>query len=117
MAQLLLRSAAIVLVVFGALELRLYIRRAQGNRVKFNGSFPADKPSSVFMFRSQNLDIILRTFGTGVRIWTAYEIVMLLLWANDWCLGQDLRRSRGRWSRLALPFRSRTRRISLPSAG
>lgn len=84
MALLLLRNALIVLVVFGALELRLYIRRKQGNRFKFNGAFPADKPSSVFMFRSQNLDNILRTFGTGVPIWTAYEILMLHLWAIGW---------------------------------
>jgi sterol desaturase/sphingolipid hydroxylase (fatty acid hydroxylase superfamily) len=88
MALLVVRNAAIVLVIFGALELGLYIRRAQGNRFKFNGSFPADKPSSVFMFRSQSLDSVLRTFGTGVPIWTAYEIVMLLLWAID----------RGPWS-------------------
>lgn len=84
MAQLLARNAAIVLVVFGALEVRLYIRRAQGNRFKFNGSFPADKPSPLFLFRSQNLDNILRTFGTGVPIWTAYEVLMLHLWAIGW---------------------------------
>jgi sterol desaturase/sphingolipid hydroxylase (fatty acid hydroxylase superfamily) len=84
MAYLLARNAAIVLLVFGALELRLYIRRAQGNRFKFNGSFPGDKPSSVFMLGSQNIDNILRTFGTGVPIWTAYEILMLHLWAIGW---------------------------------
>jgi sterol desaturase/sphingolipid hydroxylase (fatty acid hydroxylase superfamily) len=84
MALLLARNAAIVLVVFGALELRLYVRRVQGNRFKFNGSFPADKPSPVFLFHSQNLDNILRTFGTGVPIWTAYEILMLHLWAIGW---------------------------------
>jgi len=84
MALLLLRNALIVFVVFGALELRLYIQRKQGNRFKFNGAFPADKPSPVFMFRSQNLDNILRTFGTGVPIWTAYEILMLHLWAIGW---------------------------------
>lgn len=84
MALLLARNAAIVLVVFGALEVRLYIRRAQGNRFKFNGSFPADKPSPLFLFRSQNLDNILRTFGTGVPIWTAYEVLMLHLWAIGW---------------------------------
>lgn len=84
MTYLLGRNAAIVLLVFGALELRLYIRRTQGNRFKFNGSFPGDKPSSVFMFGSQNVDNIVRTFGTGVPIWTAYEILMLHLWAIGW---------------------------------
>jgi sterol desaturase/sphingolipid hydroxylase (fatty acid hydroxylase superfamily) len=84
MALLLARNAAIVLVIFGALELQLYLRRAQGNRFKFNGNFPADKRSPVFLFRSQNLDNVLRTFGTGVPIWTAYEVLMLHLWAIGW---------------------------------
>jgi sterol desaturase/sphingolipid hydroxylase (fatty acid hydroxylase superfamily) len=71
MALVVVRNAAIMLVILGALELRLHIRRAQGNRFKFSGSFPADKPSSVFMFRSLSLDSLLRTSGTGVPIWTA----------------------------------------------
>ena len=41
-ALLLARNACVVLAVFGALELRLYIRRTQGSRFKFNGNFPAD---------------------------------------------------------------------------
>jgi sterol desaturase/sphingolipid hydroxylase (fatty acid hydroxylase superfamily) len=84
MAYLLLRNSAIVLVLYGALELRLYMRRAQGNRFKFNGTFPADKKSDVFLFGSQNLDNAIRSFGTGVPIWTAYEVVMLHLWAIGW---------------------------------
>jgi sterol desaturase/sphingolipid hydroxylase (fatty acid hydroxylase superfamily) len=81
---LLIRNAALVLVLFGALELRLYVRRAQGNRFKFNGSFPADKPSDVFWFKSQAIDNALRTFGTGLPVWTAYEVLMLHLWATGW---------------------------------
>ena len=79
-----LRNSAIVFVLYGAMEVRLYIRRAQGNRFKFNGLFPADKKSDVFMFKSQNIDNFLRSFGTGVPIWTAYEVVMLHLWAIGW---------------------------------
>jgi sterol desaturase/sphingolipid hydroxylase (fatty acid hydroxylase superfamily) len=81
---LLLRNSAVVLMIYGLLELRLYIRRAQGNRFKFNGTFPADKPSDVFMFKSQNIDNIIRCFGTGVPIWTAYEVGMLYAWAHGW---------------------------------
>jgi sterol desaturase/sphingolipid hydroxylase (fatty acid hydroxylase superfamily) len=84
MVFLLARNAAVVLVVFGAFELRLYLLRSQSNRFKFNGTFPADKKSDVFMFRSQNIDNLLRTFGTGVPIWTAYEVLMLHLWAIGW---------------------------------
>ncbi len=83
-AYLLVRNAALVLIVYGLLELRLYVRRAQGNHFKYNGTFPADKPSDVFLFKSQKIDNIIRSFGTGVPIWTAYEVGMLYAWANGW---------------------------------
>jgi sterol desaturase/sphingolipid hydroxylase (fatty acid hydroxylase superfamily) len=81
---LLLRNSALVLVLYGALELRLYIKRSQGNRYKFNGKFPSEQPSTVFMFKSQNIDNAIRTFGTGLPIWTAYEVLMLWAWANGY---------------------------------
>jgi sterol desaturase/sphingolipid hydroxylase (fatty acid hydroxylase superfamily) len=83
-AYLLVRNSILVLVIYGLLELRLYVRRAQGNHFKYNGSFPADKPSDVFLFKSQNIDNIIRCFGTGVPIWTAYEVGMLYAWAHGW---------------------------------
>ena len=83
-AFILVRNAAMVFLLYGALELRLYIRRAQGNRFKFNALFPADKKSDVFMFKSQNIDNMIRCFGTGVPIWTAYEVGMLYAWAHGW---------------------------------
>ncbi|MGV8988715.1 MAG: hypothetical protein ACOH2H_20840 [Cypionkella sp.] len=79
-----LRNSAQVFVLYGLMELRLYIGRAQGNRFKFNGLLPADKKSDVFWFGSQNIDNALRTFGTGVPIWKAHEVVMLHLWAIGW---------------------------------
>jgi sterol desaturase/sphingolipid hydroxylase (fatty acid hydroxylase superfamily) len=81
-AYLLLRNSALVLIVYGLLELRLYLKRAQGMHFKYNGKFPADQPSKVFMFKSQNIDNIIRTFATGVPIWTAYEILGLWAYAN-----------------------------------
>src|SRR5579862_6917 len=66
-------NALTVLIVYGALELRLYVKRAQGGRFKFNGLWPSERPSDVFMFRSQNVDNIIRTFATGVPVWTAYQ--------------------------------------------
>lgn len=85
-AFIILRNAALVFLFYGALELRLYIRCAQGNRFKFNGLFPADKKSDVFLFKNQNIDNILRSFGTGVPIWTAYEVDALCLGAWFWPL-------------------------------
>ena len=81
---LLLRNSAIVLLFYGALELRLYIKRQQGTLFKYNGKFPSEHPSDAFMFKSQNIDNIIRTFGTGVPIWTGYEVLMLWAWANGW---------------------------------
>jgi len=78
------RNSAIVILFYGALELRLYVKRRQGTHFKYNGKFPSEHPSDVFMFKSQNVDNIIRTFGTGLPIWTAYEVGMLWAWANGW---------------------------------
>ena len=79
---LLVRNSVLILLIYGALELRLYVKRRQGTRFKYNGNFPADQPSDVFMFRSQNIDNIVRSFGSGLPIWTAYEVLLLWSWAN-----------------------------------
>lgn len=82
-AYLLFRNAALIFALYGVLELRLYIKRSQGNQFKYNARFPADQPSEVFWFRSQWIDNALRTFLSGVPIWTAYEVILLWSWAND----------------------------------
>jgi sterol desaturase/sphingolipid hydroxylase (fatty acid hydroxylase superfamily) len=81
---LLVRNMLAVFLFYGALEFRLYVRRAQGKRFKFNGRWPSESPSAVFMFRSQNIDNIIRTFTCGLPIWTAYEVLILWAWANGW---------------------------------
>ena len=82
--KLLVANAVAVFVWYFAFELHLYIRRAQGNRFKYNGKFPADTPSDVFWFKSQNLDNFLRGFLSGVPIWTASQVVVLWAFANGW---------------------------------
>lgn len=71
-----------VFVFYGAVEFRLYVRRAQENRFKYNAKFPADQKNGAFLFNSQNIDGMIRGFGTGVPIWTAYEVIVLWLFAN-----------------------------------
>jgi len=78
------RNALFVLLIFGGFELRLYVQRRQDHRFKYNPAFPADKSSKVFIFGRQGPDNALRTFGTGVPIWSAYEILILHAWANGW---------------------------------
>ena len=79
-----LRNCAVVLLVYGALELRLYIKRSQGTLFKYNGKWPSDNKSDMFMFKSQNLDNMIRTFASGLPIWTAYEVLILWCYANGW---------------------------------
>lgn len=65
-------------------ELPLYIRRRQANRFKYNHKFPAEQPSDVFWFKSQNTDNMLRSMLIGVPIWTALQVVMLWAFANGY---------------------------------
>lgn len=73
-----------VFLFFGAFELRLYVLRAQGNRFKYNAKFPSDHKSSAFFFGRQDIDSLLRCFGTGLPIWTAIEVAILYLYANGY---------------------------------
>jgi len=88
---LLVRNMVAVFLFYGAFELRLYVRRRQGSRFKFNAKFPADAKSDVFFFGSQNLDNMIRAFGTGVPIWTAYEVLILWAFANGYVPMADLK--------------------------
>ena len=81
---LLARNSILVLIIYGLFELRLYIQRRQSNHFKFNAKWPAEQPSDVFMFKSQNIDNIIRTFVSGVPIWTAYEVFGLWCFANGY---------------------------------
>ncbi|RVD71962.1 sterol desaturase family protein, partial [Mesorhizobium sp. M4A.F.Ca.ET.029.04.2.1] len=82
--RLFLVNCAALLVFFGVFELRLYILRAQGNRFKYNGKWPSEQKSQAFFFENQNLDNMLRTFGTGMPIWTAIEVAILYAYANGY---------------------------------
>lgn len=66
-----------VFLFYGAFELQLYIRRTQGTRFKYNPKFPADHRSKAFLFERQTLDAMIRAFGTGVPIWTAFQVLVL----------------------------------------
>ena len=73
-----------VIIFYGAFEFRLYVQRAQEYRFKYNKKFPADNPSDIFWFRSQNLDNFLRTILSGVPIWTFIQVIVLWLYANGY---------------------------------
>ena len=72
------------LIFYGAFELRLYVQRAQKDRFKYNPKFPGDMRSDTFWFGSQNVDNVLRTFISGVTIWTLLQAFMLWAYANGY---------------------------------
>jgi sterol desaturase/sphingolipid hydroxylase (fatty acid hydroxylase superfamily) len=81
---ILARNSIAVFLFYGALELHLYLRRRQEKRFKYNAAYPGDSKNEVFFFRSQAIDSMIRTFGTGVPIWTAYEVGVLWAFANGY---------------------------------
>ena len=82
--SILLRNSVAVAMFYGAFELHLYVRRAQANRFKYNGKFPADSRNPAFILGRQNIDNLIRGFGTGVPIWTGFEVIALWASANGY---------------------------------
>ena len=83
-AKLFIINLVSIFVWFGIFELRLYIRRAQGTRFKFNAKWPSENPSSAFIFRSQNLDSFIWTVFSAVPIWTGVQVFVFWVFANGW---------------------------------
>lgn len=77
-------NAVCVFLFYGAFELHLYVLRRQENRFKYNGKFPSEQRSNAFWFGRQNVDNMLRTFLSGVTIWTGIEVIMLWAYANGY---------------------------------
>lgn len=77
-------NGAAIFAFYGVIELRYYVRRAQERRFKYNAKFPAEQPSDVFWFKSQNIDNFLRSFLIGVPSWTLVEVLLLWAFANGY---------------------------------
>ncbi|ECB6741095.1 sterol desaturase family protein, partial [Salmonella enterica subsp. enterica serovar Panama] len=77
-------NAVATFLFYGAFELHLYVLKRQENRFKYNGKFPSDQKNDVFFFNFQNWDNMLRTFLSGVIIWTAIEVGILWAFANGY---------------------------------
>jgi sterol desaturase/sphingolipid hydroxylase (fatty acid hydroxylase superfamily) len=80
-ALLLVRNLGVTIAWYGLFHFRLYVRRAQDTRFKYNAKWPGN--SERFTFGSQTKDNMLWTLGSGVPVWTAYEVVTMWLFAND----------------------------------
>lgn len=78
-ALLLACNALIATAWYGAWHYRLYWRRAQGVRFKYNSSWPRERDAR-FLFDQQTRSNVFFALVSGVPIWTAYEVLML--WAQ-----------------------------------
>lgn len=76
----LMRNLAITIAWYGLFHLRLYTRKRQDTRYKYNNRWP--RTSDRFTFGSQNRENVFWTLASGVPIWTAYEVIGLWLYAN-----------------------------------
>ena len=76
-----LRNAAIMTLFFGAWHLRLYVRKAQGKRYKYNNRWPSTN-SKAFLFRNQTRDNMFWSLVSGCGVWSLYEALTLWMYAN-----------------------------------
>lgn len=83
-ARLYAANAAGIFALYGAVELFYYVKRKQGTRFKYNHRFPAENPSDVFWFKSQNIDNFLRSFFISIPLWTFVQVVALHVYAIGW---------------------------------
>ncbi len=81
MVQIWLRNLLIIFMVAGALHFYFYILKKQGNELKYEKR-DQDRNSKVHNFGNQILDNMFWTLGSGVLIWSVYEILYFWLSAN-----------------------------------
>ena len=81
-ALLYLRNVLLLVIVAGALHLRLYIKQAQGIRFKYTDKWLAANDRK-FTFGNQTRDNVFWSLVSGCIIWTAYEAVTLWAFSNQ----------------------------------
>lgn len=90
MAWIVVRNAALLFVWFGLWHLRLYVQRAQGMRYKYSNRWLSTKHRG-FTFNNQTRDNLFWTVVSGGSVWSAYEILTLWAYANNYLPFVELR--------------------------
>lgn len=82
-AGLWVRNMALMILVAGSLHWFFYMRKAQGDRLKFD---PRDlmHKGRQFTFGGQVRDNMVWSLGSGVGVWTAYEVLMFWAMGNGY---------------------------------
>ena len=81
-AQLFARNLVLMLIVAGGLHLYFYVFKLQGTDRKFDSQVDMPKDNPRFFLNNQVWDNMLYTLGSGVTIWTAYEVFFFWAYAN-----------------------------------
>lgn len=82
-AQMYARNLLLALIIGGALHLWFYTFSAQGLKLKYDPR-PLMVNGRQFTLGGQVRDNMFWTLGTGVLIWTAYEVVLIWSLANGY---------------------------------
>jgi len=73
-----LRNLGFIWLVFGGFHLLLYTLKLHGTEQKYNPKWQAVEAKR-FLFNNQVYDNIFRTCVSGCAVWTAYEVLYILL--------------------------------------
>ncbi|MFT7576266.1 MAG: lathosterol oxidase [Alphaproteobacteria bacterium] len=82
-ALMFVRNFVLISIVAGGLHIVLYVRKLQGDRLKFDKR-DLNAKGRAFTLKSQLRDNMFWTLGSGVFFWTAYEALMLWAMANGY---------------------------------
>jgi lathosterol oxidase len=82
-AEIYVRNFILLLAVAGGLHLYFYTIGHQGERLKYDAR-PLKSGSRVFTFKNQVLDNMFWSLGSGVFLWTSYEVLMFWAVANGY---------------------------------
>ena len=82
-ALILGRNIALTIVIFGGMHYLLYLRRSQGDELRFTTK-PFATESRRFKFQNQVQDNVFHTLIFGVPVFTAYEVATYWLFANGY---------------------------------
>ena len=80
-AAIWLRNAFLLVLIAGSLHWRLYLKRSQGTRFKYENRWPATD-NKRFTFNDQVYDNMFWSIASGVTFWTAFEVATLWYYAN-----------------------------------
>ena len=83
MAQIWLRNLVLVCLVAGPLHLWFHKYAAQGNTMKYDPR-PFPRRGRMFTMDDQLKDNMIWTLGSGITIWSGFEILIWWAMANGW---------------------------------